>query len=59
MKHSPQIRLSNARTAYDAASVDCPHWDLSDDHDPQGRECCYALYEARDEYRKARKAGAK
>lgn len=59
MKHSPQIRLINARVAYDRASEQCAHWDIDGTFDANNlHECCYALDEARAAYRKARKAAA-
>lgn len=56
MKHSPQIRLANARAALRLARMDCAHWDLDDEPDPQGRECCYALHDAIAALRLARRA---
>lgn len=55
MKHSPLIRLDNAKRAYHAAQRECAHWDYESDGDGQ-HDCCVALAEAKDELRKARAA---
>lgn len=53
MKHSPEIRLAHARRALDLAEQACPHWDCDGESEPYAHDCCRALAEARQEYRKA------
>jgi hypothetical protein len=55
MKHSPLIRLQNARRTSGAAQENCPHWDYEN---PDGgeHECCRRLRECADEVRRAREA---
>jgi len=52
MKHTPQIRLQNARLALDIARERCPHWDYESE---EAHECCYVVDDARRELRLAKK----
>lgn len=56
-KHSPQIRLANARNQYDLATQECAHWDYESDGDGC-HDCCQFLSNATIELRLAKKAVA-
>jgi hypothetical protein len=56
-KHTPAIRLSAARRAYESALEACPHWDYETGHAEHG--CCHELEEMRRELALARAAIAK
>lgn len=55
-KHTPQIRLQQARDRHQAASEVCPHWDCESDGDRH--DCCWEVLEAARELKLARKAVA-
>jgi hypothetical protein len=54
-KHSPLIALQNAQRALNVAYQCCPHWDYESD-EFVGADCCYALREAREKVRRAKRA---
>lgn len=54
-KHSPIIRLQDARDELDRAYAACPHGDYeAGTHEGAAHECCYRVDEARRELRNAR-----
>lgn len=55
-KHSPLIRLQAARIAYDLAQEQCPHWDYDANPAPCLDTCCWALMDASQELRQAKRA---
>ena len=62
MKHSPMIRLENAKARFRIAQEQCPHWDYDWDYDSSGScgdACCAELDAAERELRSARAAADK
>lgn len=56
-KHSPTIRLQNARRRLELAREECPHWDFEADSDDT-HDCCHEVRQAKRELRAARDAAA-
>lgn len=57
--HTPLIRLQAARSAFQAATECCNHWDYEGSEDGLDYDCCRSMRAAQLEVKRARAAYAK